>query len=352
MKSDHEPVPVDKMLLAALLTNHLKCLQIVRTLQLHSGVSKRDAKPSRNQLTNMDYVVSEALGRLASNDVDLDSALGQWETVFNDVAREVELLRIKNIERPIKLHVPDSIPDSSADLFRAIAKQGLGNTLSLSEDLGVDPSTVGRKVEPLRHLELIKRFKGEPLVGKRNWAYAYELTKRGRKAHQEMYGQTPRLYDYKPGTQGYRHHLGVNICVYSLIHFDPVGFYFGETADLVAIESNYGIKTELRADAVGWWGPRLEVGWWNPRYAYIEVESGANDFYLDITLKKYVLSKVETLMFVFLTGTFLKRFLKRVANTAVDGKHMTDEPLEIYATTLQNVVDGLEPELVTTIHRG
>ena len=58
------------------------------------------------------------------------------------------------------------------------------------------------------------------------------------------------------------------------------------------------------------------------------------------------LSEVENLLLVVKSKLFVSEYVAIANNTHVDGKLMSEDPLRVYLITLQDFVDGHEPELI------
>lgn len=342
MHDRNEKVLVSKGVLADLIAEHFELLERYRALQIQCGIAKEEAVPARKQLQKLDYVVGEVLFGLLTREGPLDYALGMYESVRGEIVRVITEKNPKRQERIQRRDLPGKIPKTSRRLFEAIGKQGISNAASLSGELEVAKGTIAKQVAPLLTIDVVKRQTSTPLVGKRNWEYNYKLSTRGRYAHFDLMEVKPREYDYSPESERYKHHLATNLVAYSLKDYKPTGFYFGMDSECISETSNHGVKTTIAPDTAGWWGKRMTC---------VEIESG-NDFYsFGRTMKKYLLSDVRTLLVVPMSKSFLSNYIDMAKNTCVEGEPPTDEPLEVFVITLQDLIDGLEPELVAVRNR-
>lgn len=315
-----------------------------RTLQVRGGIGKQQAVPGRQQFQALGYAANEVNRSLVSGGGNIECVLGQFDDALGEVMKQLKASALRNsVERPIKISFPKEIPARSVKLFYSIGKQGLSNSTSLLGDLGGVNGTISKNVEPLIVLNLVERQKREPVTGKRNWAYVYQMTKRGQKTYSEIFNEKPNLYyEYKSDSERFKHHLATNVVAYTLPDFEPFGFYFGHDGRYTEKTSNHRIKSTIKPDTAGYQGTKM---------TFIELESGSDYFSFGETMKKYLLSDVTRLLIVPMSRLFFSNYVKMANNTCVEGEPPTDEPLEVFAATLQDLVDGFMPELVVVRNR-
>ncbi len=347
MRNQKGLVLVNIHILSRLVAASLELAKLNRTLQVRGGIEKTQAVPGRRELQELDHAANEVNLCLVSGQ-NLTSALDHLDRALGRVTTQIRTSAIKSAERPIKVSVPRALPEKSKDLFYAIGKQGVSNALSLSTALDVAMGTISKNVEVLLLLRVVERRKHKPVIGKRNWAYVYQLTPRGQKLYFELFNEWPNLYDYKPYSERYKHHVATNLAIYFLRDYESLGAYFGHDGKYTEVVSNYCMKSLAKPDTAGYWSEGL----WRERLTFVEVETGNDYFSFGETVKKYMLSTVTTLMVVLVGGSLFSTY-KRIANSVcAEGEYATDEPLEVFAITLQDLVDGLEPELIATRNRG
>lgn len=337
MHDQNEKVRISKKALSNLITEHYEVLEMYRRLQIGCGIAKEAAVPKRTELTKLDDAVGEVLVSLLEDEEQLDDAIQNHGAVSGALMESLREKTPKRQERIQRQDLPGMIPVTSQRLFEAIGKQGISNSKSLAGELRVVGGTICKQMPPLITLDVVKRQKKTPLVGKRNWEYAYELTTRGRYAYLDLLNVSPRVYDYSTSSERLKHHIATNIAAHSLQDFKPLGFYFGPDSECINMKSNYGVKTTIAPDTAGWWGTRM---------TFIEIESGNDYFYFSLTMKKYLLSDVRTLLVIPMSRSFLSNYVKMARNTCVEGEYSTEEPLEVFVITLQDLIDGHEPELI------
>jgi hypothetical protein len=337
MHAQNEKVRISKKALSNLVTDHYEVLERYRALQIQCGIAVETSVPKRKHLKKLDTAVGEVLSSLLEGEEQLDNAMEKYEPVRREIMRLVMESMPKRQERIQRRDLPGAIPKTSRRLFEAIGKQGISNAKSLSGELKVAKGTISKQVAPLLLLDIVKRQTSAPLTGRRNWEYVYQLGTRGLYAYIDTFHVKPKEYDYRKGSERFQHHLATNLIAYTFRDFQPVGFYFGHESDCVKQDSTYGIKSSLISDTAGWLGNRM---------TYIEVEFSNDFFSFTKKFKKVFLSKVENLLLVVKGKLFVSEYAAIANNTHVDGKLMSEDPLRVYLITLQDFVDGHEPELI------
>ena len=337
MHNRNTKVLVSKGTISNLVTEHFELLEMYRALQIQCGIAKEEAAPERKHLQKLDYVVSEVLFGLLAGEGPLDYALGMYESVRGEIRQLLREKRPKRRERIQRRDLPEEIPATSLRLFEAIGKQGISNAKSLSGELKVAKGTISKQVAPLLTLDVVKRQTSIPLTGKRNWEYVYQLGTRGLYAYIDTFHVKPKEYDYRKGSERFQHHLATNLIAYTFRDFIPIGFYFGHESDCVKQDSTYCIKSSMISDTAGWLGNTM---------TYVEVEFSNDYFSFTKKFKKVFLSEVENLLLVVKSKLFVSEYVGIANNAHVEGKLMTEEPLRVYIMTLQDLVDGFEPELI------
>ena len=343
MSNHKTEVNVDIHILSRLVAAPFEVAEMNRTLQVRGGIEKQKAVPGRQQLQALDYAIGEVNASLAAGGTNLEHALCNYDAALEVVMKQTRTSTLKRTERPINLSFPKAIPKRAKGLFYSIGKQGVSNTLSLVGDLGCAPGTISKNVEPLLLLNVVERQKWDPVVGKRNWAYVYRMTERGQKTYYELFSEHQNLYfDYEANSERFKHHLAVNVATYLLHQYEAFGYYFGHEGKYTERISSYGIKSKIMPDSAGYLDDRL---------TFIELETGNDNYSFKLTLKKYLTSKINTLLVVITSRALLPNYVKMIKDTGVEGEYVTEEPLSVFVVVLQDLVNGFPPELVAIRNR-